>query len=158
MKFVLDAYAFINLGEIDFVGEIFTTYAIDFEIRGFRTKLLLEAKKVQLRAPTKASMKETKEQAKITGDLEVLSEADLSVIALALDLKANIVTDDFDIQNLCLQMNIPFFQTKTRIKKKFKRRLYCDKCKKTKKDKVCEVCGAETRPKVVKVENINNSS
>ncbi len=92
--------------------------------------------------------------ARTTGDLPKLSEADLSVIALALERQTVIVvTDDFAVQNVLSFLHIRFTGggelgdrtiRETRILKPRCRgcgRFYTDMAMKE-----CPICGSEVRP------------
>ena len=61
--------------------------------------------KLQIRTPTQISLKEVLRQGQDAGDRDVLSQADLNVLALALDLHKDgknpvVVSDDYAIQNV----------------------------------------------------------
>jgi UPF0271 protein len=156
MKYVIDSSAFMNLSEVDLEGELYTTPEIVSEIKDFRTKSLFESANIMVTEPKKESIARVREKAENTGDSGVLSEADLTIIALAIDVRGVVVTDDYDIQNICLGMGIDFLPVKnTRISKRFVRRMYCDNCMEQREKDVCPVCGAKTRAKVVKIEDID---
>ena len=108
------------------------------------------------------------QQSKKTGDFKYLSQADIEVLALALQLKAahkkpTIVTDDYSIQNVASKLKIEFSPLATfGIKYRFKWILYCPACRKKYpsdyKPKKCEICGTllKRKPlskKPVKTEN-----
>ena len=89
--------------------------------------------------------------------MRYLSEADMQVLALALELKSRgstplIVTDDYSIQNVANKIDVDFTALLTfGIKFRFKWILYCPACyRKYPQDykfKVCEVCGTELKRK-----------
>ncbi len=83
------------------------------EARDLCSKLELEtavlAGKVKVAEPSKDSLAEVRRKVKHTGD--VVSETDIKLLALALDLKdkkAELVTDDYAIQNLASLFGIPY--------------------------------------------------
>jgi len=150
--YVLDASAFINLSEL-FEGELLTTPEVVKELKDLKSKALLEAKDVKVLSPRKEFIEVVKDKAKETGD--TLSDADVSVLALALEKRATLVTDDYNIQNLCDEIGIPFKRASERgIKKKFIRRKYCPNCGKFFDGEKCPLCGAELVLKVVRVEDL----
>ncbi len=150
--YVLDASAFINLSEL-FEGEFLTTPEVVKELKDPKSKALLEAKDVKVVDPKKEFIDVVKEKAGETGD--ILSEADASVLALALEKRAILVTDDYNIQNLCDELGIPFKRASERgIKKKFIRRKCCPNCGKFFEGEKCPLCGAKLVPKVVRVEDL----
>ncbi|MBR9680594.1 MAG: hypothetical protein GOU98_02095 [Candidatus Altiarchaeota archaeon] len=100
--------------------------------------------------PTLASIKLIKEKAKESGDFSVLSSADISILALALELKGTVVTNDFAVQNVASKLKIGWEGSSKSIKREISWVWYCPACfarYKVKKD--CDTCGTETkrRPK-----------
>ncbi|MGI6472040.1 MAG: NOB1 family endonuclease [Candidatus Methanomethylophilaceae archaeon] len=97
---------------------------------------------------TDGSMKRVKEEARRTGDLGRLSDVDLSVLALALDMNGTILSDDYSIQNVAKSMGIPFRPVGTKgIEKKFKWNYRCIGCGKWYKEHYdeCPICGSGTK-------------
>lgn len=92
-----------------------------------------------------------------TGDVLFLSNADINVLALALQLKSegeepNIATDDYSIQNVAEKLNLNFVSIVTfGISYYFRWLLYCPACwKKYPTDyqnKQCEICGTQLKKK-----------
>lgn len=87
-----------------------------------------------------------------------LSKADLSILALTLDLKERgfkptLISDDFSIQNLAKSFSLSYLSYTTKgIKKGITWVLYCPACGRTidrLKSKECEICGStlKRRPK-----------
>jgi UPF0271 protein len=83
------------------------------EARDICSKLQLEtavmAGKVRVMEPSKDSLAAIRAKVKHTGDL--VSQTDVKLLALALDLKdegAQLVTDDYAIQNLASLFEIPY--------------------------------------------------
>lgn len=101
--------------------------------------------------PAKAEfLKRTKEAAKRTGDLHVLSSADLSIIALALETGGELVTNDFAVQNTAKSLGIKLEIGSKEIKREIVWEWYCPACHaRYKGKKSCNICGTETkrRPK-----------
>ena len=97
------------------------------------------------------------QQSKRTGDFKYLSQADIEVLALALQLKSlgenpTVVTDDYSMQNVANKLGIEFSPLTTfGIKYRFKWILYCPACRKKYppdyKPKKCEICGTELKRK-----------
>ena len=110
-----------------------------------------------VRAPRNSFLQEVKEASKRVGDIRYLSEADLQVLALALELKniglnPSIVTDDYSIQNVANQVGVNFASLMTYgIRFRFNWILYCPACyRKYPSDyrfKSCEVCGTKLKRK-----------
>ena len=80
-----------------------------------------------------------------TGDSSRISEADASLLALALQLEATLVTDDYSMQNVASILGIDIQNIeKEGIKGIWKWQWTCRKCKK-KLDGPgeCEICGGD---------------
>jgi UPF0271 protein len=99
-----------------------------------RFNTAIENNKVTILKPKDSFLKEILEASKRVGDMRYLSEADLQVLALAMELKRNdavplIVTDDYSIQNVANKIDIAFTPLMTfGIKFRFKWILYCPAC------------------------------
>jgi UPF0271 protein len=122
-----------------------------------RFNTAIENNKVTILKPKDSFLKEILEASKRVGDMRYLSEADLQVLALAMELKRNdavplIVTDDYSIQNVANKIDIAFTPLMTfGIKFRFKWILYCPACyRKYNSDykfKTCDVCGTGLKRK-----------
>jgi UPF0271 protein len=122
-----------------------------------RFNAAIENGKLTVRSPKSSVFQDIQEASMKVGDMRYLSEADLQVLALALELKGRglspvIVTDDYSIQNVANKIDIEFTSLMTfGIKFRFKWILYCPACyRKYPPDyefKVCEVCGTELKRK-----------
>ncbi|MEM5836704.1 MAG: PIN domain-containing protein [Candidatus Aenigmatarchaeota archaeon] len=145
MRFVLDASAIIYLQDFRKMEEIFIPPLVLEEIKDKISKMKLEAMNAKIFEPRKKFVEEVKKVAKETGDFEKLSEADFQVLALAKELKAKIVSDDYSIQNVAAKMGLEFVPIMQKgIKKIFKWKKYCPYCKKFfgVEEKTCYFCGA----------------
>jgi len=97
---------------------------------------------------TKASVEKVKDTARKSGDIGRLSDVDISVIALAIDLSGTVLTDDFSIQNVCALMHIEYRSVGTDGIKKIERWNYrCVGCGRWYKEKLddCPVCGSSMK-------------
>ena len=122
-----------------------------------RFNAAIENRKLTVRSPKNSVFQNIQEASRKIGDMRYLSEADLQVLALALELKNRglspvIVTDDYSIQNVANKIDVEFTSLMTfGIKFRFKWILYCPACyRKYPSDykfKVCEVCGTELKRK-----------
>jgi len=68
--------------------------------------LTVEAARMKWSSPSRDSLEEATIIARNTGDLDGLSETDLSLFALAIELAGQIHTDDYRLQNLCSSVGI----------------------------------------------------
>ncbi len=117
------------------------------EEMGSRLEMLL-ATRIRISSPTERSMKRVAEEAEKTGDSRRLSETDKELIALALDLGYELVTDDYSIQNLAKVMGIPCRGMDQKgIAEVFEWQARCKGCGKAfpADVRVCDVCGTETK-------------
>lgn len=64
--------------------------------------------RVKVQAPSNESLEEVVKSAEETGDLKRLSPADTGVLALAVDLEATIITDDYSIQNVANSIGLKY--------------------------------------------------
>ena len=113
MYLILDSSALLsgrfNSIPAGYDGVFITPLVGDEVAKGAPSRLmdgLLEAG-LDIRGP--ASTEKAEEAARATGDLGSLSKADISVIALALEVRdAIVVTDDFRVQNVLGSMGMKF--------------------------------------------------
>jgi len=97
---------------------------------------------------TTTSIDSVKAVAKKSGDIGRLSDVDVTVIALALDLGGTILTDDYSIQNVAKIMNVEYKPVGMKgIKKVEKWNYQCTGCKKWFKETSpeCPICGHTLR-------------
>jgi UPF0271 protein len=95
------------------------------------------------------------EHAKKTGDFQEMSEADISAVALALELGGQLITDDFAISNLAKTMSLDVRPAMTRgIRDVGKWSYYCAACEKEfSAVGTCQICGNKLRRKLLKGES-----
>lgn len=128
MAAVLDAAAFINAEALEREGECYTVRDVLEELKDFKSRSLAEAAigegKLKVLEPEKGDFELVRKKAEFVGSLDVLSLADLKILALALGLKAKIVTDDFTVQNLAAHLGMEYegvMRGKIKRKKTFRR-------------------------------------
>jgi UPF0271 protein len=122
-----------------------------------RFKIAVENGKLKVKAPSEEFLSRVKASAITVGDSFFLSETDVQILALALELKAagyspQIVTDDYSIQNVATQMGIEFASLATfGIRRLLEWVRYCPACHReypadygTTK---CAVCGTKLKRK-----------
>ena len=160
---VLDTSAFIGgFDPLTVPEELFTVPEVRNELivdsmSWMRFNAAIERGKLAIKYPTKSILCEVNDASKKVGDIRYLSEADLQVLALALELKNEgltplIVTDDYSIQNVANKIGIDFTSLMTfGIKYRFKWVIYCPGCyhkyPPDYKFKTCEICGTELKRK-----------
>ena len=130
-----------------------------------RLKIAIKNGKLDLRAPTEQYRKKVKERANEIGDLFLLSETDIDLLAIALELKAQdynpkIVTDDYSMQNVAKRLNIIFVSLSTSgITRLLEWIRYCPGCYKKYPSKhklnFCSICGTKLKRKPKKTKSIS---
>jgi len=122
----------------------------------YRLAISSSSGKLRIEAPSEQALIEVGERARVLGDRIVLSKADMSVIALALDLRKNgkspiIVSDDYAIQNVADAMNLVYQSLATfGIRQRFNWVYYCPACFRrypTGEAEVCQICGTKLKRK-----------
>lgn len=119
------------------------------EEMGGRLELLL-ATRIRIVSPSERSLGRVKEKAKETGDTRRLSETDVEVIALAMDLGYELISDDYSVQNLARVIGVPCRGMDQKgISEVYHWEAKCRGCGKVfpADVKECDVCGSETRTK-----------
>ncbi len=126
MTLVLDSAAFINDSVFSRDEQCFTVQEVINELKDFKSKHLAEAAlasgKLKLSFVNPVSLILVKNVAKEVGSLNHLSDADLKVVALAVQLNAKVVSDDFTVQNLCAHIGLKYegvLRGEIKKKKKF---------------------------------------
>ncbi len=149
MKVVLDTSALFGLEQVPPDWEAFVTEGVLVELEKYhdrRAEHLIPLLKVS--QATTGALSKVKEAAKGTGDSSRLSKTDLDVLALALELKAAVVTDDYSIQNLASVLGIEFMTMNMKgITKVVRWNYLCTGCGKVFKESHpdCPVCGSPLR-------------
>jgi len=160
---VLDTSAFLAGFDPFSVSEDQATVPkVEEEIRGnsmtwVRFKTAVENGKVKVKAPSEEFWKRVKASANRVGDSFFLSETDLQILALALELKKEgytpqIVTDDYSIQNVATQLGIEFVSLATfGIRRLLEWVRYCPACHREYpadyNSTICSVCGTTLKRK-----------
>ncbi len=168
---VLDTSAFVaGFDPFSVSEEQYTASMVREEILGgsmswVRFKTAVENGKVKVKTPEDSFLNKVKASANVVGDTFFLSDVDLQVLALALELKSKghnplIVTDDYSIQNVANQMGIPFASLSTfGIRFRLQWIRYCPACHKKYpadyKSRKCEVCGTELKRKPLKKSSLS---
>ena len=93
-------------------------------------QILIETKRLTVNDPEEIFIIEANDAAKKSGDFPNLSGEDISTIALSLQLKAELVTDDFAVSNVAKNLNIKVVPVMTDgIKNVVTWKYYCPGCK-----------------------------
>ena len=160
---VLDASAFIagfdplSVGEEQYSVPEVRRELVSNSLPWIRFTTAVDGGRLKVEVPGSRSLRGVREASKRVGDVLFLSDADLRVLALALELRdrgcnPQIVTDDYSIQNVADQLGIEFAPLMTfGIRFRLRWMLYCPACyRKYPSDyrfKSCEVCGTKLKRK-----------
>lgn len=160
---ILDASAFVaGFDPLSISEKQYTVPLVKDELSNnfmswIRFKAAVENGLLKVEKPNKIFIKKVEKSAMFLGDFSFLSNADVQVLALALQLKTqgyetSIATDDYSIQNVANQLGVKFVSLATfgiRFRLKWVR--YCPACHKkysaNYKSEGCEVCGTKLKRK-----------
>lgn len=104
--YVLDASAFID--EYDTDETVATIPAVRDELEdaaAYRFEAM-EGAGMHIHIPEEGALTRVRQAASATGDLEVLSETDVRLLAAAVELDATLVTDDYAVQNVADALDV----------------------------------------------------
>lgn len=160
---VLDTSAFLaGFDPFSFWGEFMTVPKVEEEILRnsivkTRFETAIESGKLKVQLPSEEFTQKVQSVACKVGDSFKLSETDMQLLALAMQLNTEgaipqVVTDDYSIQNVVKQMDIEFVALATfGIKRVLEWIRYCPACYReypaSTKSKECKVCGTELKRK-----------
>jgi UPF0271 protein len=160
MKFILDASAIISGVQMDDANEYYITAEALNEIREKNARLKSELAIIEgiLKTvnPEERSVQQVKKKVEFLGEEEALSDADISILALAFELKNKgeevlLSTDDFGIQNVAKALSINYTSIAERgIKKVLAWNYVCTGCGQRygKNVLLCEICGRNVKRRV----------
>jgi len=147
MKTILDTSLFFI--EYPLSGELYTTPEVVAELLDLRSRcryesLLAGGLRVEQASPE--SREKVRVAAESVGDAERLSGTDASLLALALDTGGLLLSDDFAIQNVALDLGIPVRQIQQRKAKGRIWKFRCPACGHSAlKPGECPVCGSQIK-------------
>jgi UPF0271 protein len=128
------------------------------EYRQLKARLAQESGLLEVRTPQEKYMQLVKKAATQTGDVALLSRADMAVLALALEFasqgeKVTIVTDDYAVQNVAKFLKLRFSPVMEQgIRRRFRWYKRCVGCGRrysaSYASDTCEVCGAKVKARV----------
>ena len=161
---VLDTSAFLAKYHLQLdpvKTEIYTVPRVVDEVRDRESREALEVGmgigRVKVVSPSQKYVSLVREKAWEVGESTSLSQTDLEVAALALELRSKgrvvVITDDYALQNLLLHLNISFKPLRTTgIKLPRKYLIMCRKCgyvSLNPNEKICPICGSPLSKRVV---------
>jgi UPF0271 protein len=106
-------------------------------------------KGMRLETPSDETVRRVRNAAEETGDVSVLSETDVHLVALAYEEEATLVTDDYAMQNVASRLGVETRGAgKEEIEEERDWHYQCAGCGRVYDEKKrCEVCGSETTRK-----------
>ena len=158
MKFVLDSSAILSGKFISTDHEFYTSPTISQELdkseMSEQFNYMIDAG-LRIMKPSMDSVEKVRAGARKTGDIHRLSEPDIELLGLALELDGILLTNDYSIQNLACELNIRFSSpTNDEIENLVTWEFQCKGCAQIfqEKQKECPVCGSQLRfkPKSMK--------
>ncbi len=117
-----------------------------------RIKCAIASNQLIIKTPNEKYIKKIKSIALKTNILRSLSDVDLKLIALTLEIKeiidskVIIYTNDYTMENLCMELGLSFSSLiKEGIKKKKIFEIFCPLCRNVmnSKELICEICGSK---------------
>ena len=151
MKYVLDASAILSGKDISSQEKLYTSPLIVEEVAHGRMRrhldYLIEAG-LEVLTPSDRAIKKIEKTAAESGDIGRVSSADLEVLALARELEAVLLTDDYSIQNLASILNIKYQGiAQNGITETYKWKFRCKGCGRYYDEmyETCMVCGSDLK-------------
>lgn len=146
MRYILDSSFFF--GDYSLNGELFTTPEVVEELKDHISKMryeVLVSNGLCITEPEPADIFKVTQAALKSGDARVLSDTDISVIALTSSLNGTAVSDDFAVQNVCRHLKLEFKNINQRRAKKRVWKKICSGCGKIIPDDCdeCPICGSK---------------
>lgn len=149
MDYVLDTSALFSMQDLPSDSRCFTTPGVLKEMEKYGDRRAgLWGDLLIVSEPTSTSLRKVKEASSRTGDSTRLSPTDMEVLALALELKAQVLSDDYSLQNLATYLGIPFRPVGLKGIKDLRRwRWRCIGCGRIfeKEMSECPVCGSKLK-------------
>lgn len=127
-------------------GDLFTTPLVVDELADARSRCRFEALTatgMKVIAPGKKNLRRVSEISAASGDAGVLSPADRELLALALEISAEVVSDDYALQNVAQHLGLSVCAIQQRRARKRTWKFRCPGCGRyTDGPGECPVCGA----------------
>ena len=151
MKFVLDTSAILSGKDFSVENELYSSPKILEELKHGKMKRRLDyliKAGLKVITPSHETVEKVKKCASDTGDEARVSEADIEVLSLALELDCVLLTDDYSIQNIATKLNVKYRGiAQEGIKETIKWRMRCRGCGRywDKMHDSCPVCGSDLK-------------
>ena len=159
---ILDASAFYAGVPFRSSDDYYTTSLVYDEIKHIKKNhnaldTLLETNRLKIRESSHESTKSAIKASKNTGDFPQLSKQDISIIALCIEMKGQIISDDFAISNVVKNLGLEILPIMTKgIEDVGKWVHYCPGCRTNHTTgKECPMCGTILKRKLLKEKSIS---
>ena len=159
---ILDASAFYAGVPFRSASDCYTTSLVYDEIKHIKKNhdalgTLLETNRLKIREPDLQSMQSAITASKETGDYQQLSKQDISIIALCIEMKGEIISDDFAISNVARNLGLKISPIMTGgIEDVGKWVHYCPGCRTNHTNgKECPMCGTPLKRKLLKESSVS---
>ena len=152
---VLDATAFYAGIPFSSQDSYYVTSSVYDEIKHIKKnhialEILLNSKRLIIQDPDDKHVTKVMNAAKKTGDIDSLSDEDMSSIALSLELRSDLISDDFAVSNVAKHLGVVIIPIMTKGIKTVGRWIhYCSACGISSKESICPNCGNKLRKKLV---------
>jgi UPF0271 protein len=151
MRYVLDTSALLSGKDLPADSEMYTSPKILEELKHGRMRRRLDfliESGLRVVSPSEGKLKEVLSAAERSGDISRVSEADMEILGLAMELEATLLTDDYSIQNLASILGVDYKGiSQDEIKETRKWRIRCKGCGRfwDTMHPSCPVCGSELK-------------
>ncbi len=159
---ILDASAFYAGVPFRSDNDCYTTSLVYDEIKHIKKNhdalgTLLETNRLKIMEPDKESTEAAIKAAKDTGDFQQLSKQDISIIALCIETKGEIISDDFAISNVGKNLGLKISPIMTQgIEDVGVWVHYCPGCRTNHPNgKECPMCGTQLKRKLLKGKSLS---
>lgn len=149
---ILDATSFYAGVPFSSQEKCFTTPLVFEEIKHIKkshdaVQTLIDLGRLHIIEPEEKFLKFILDESENIGDSAELSKEDMSVLALCVQLKGELVTDDFTVSNVARHLNLKVIPIMTKGISKVLDSVYlCPACNKSfKKMSDCPICGSKLR-------------
>lgn len=164
MRYVLDTTALFNAKDFPIDFEISVPQGVLDELISWglseRVRMLVGVR-IHVLMPSKDSIDKVGTAAEKTGDIDRLSPTDIQVLALALELSAPLISDDYSIQNVAKSLGVNCLPMETRgIKRIYYWKYVCRGCGKEYDRRLpeCDVCGKDLVPRKYRAEELGRQN
>lgn len=142
MRPVIDANVLMHGRRNYDFRKAYTVPEVMDELESDESKLKADTLDLDVRQPSEDSMEDVEEKADEI--FAKVSEADKSLVALALDLDEKLITDDKDLQNLASHLDVDFEAFMgDEIEEKLEWKKVCSNCGEEVSSPPCPRCGSD---------------